>query len=457
MHATTRHFFFRIYALFFVLVIPFVVVYSLGYNFDWSNGRLIRNLFLNVQTIPRGATVQLGTSGRYETPASLRISTVTPQALAIEAPGYQPENFQIWTDLAANTTTYLQNVVLLPDLSQPLAVLEETMNFLTFLPNNRFLAEQTGQIYLYTYSPNSLSSPLLVESSISPAELLDSSWEKMASTVYYDTRAKLVLFLNPTLAKWEIIDLTTVLPNIASFVPVNAATHLLLGSDQKLYFWDVSAARVTYIDRGFQGLARVTGTESIWLIRNSQVIRLNQDRVNYANLVTAAENFLFADLAKPVTDVVSFKVGRIYRGLALKVGPDLYFAADTPAQTLGLIATDVATIAPAETAIFYTTFNGEVVMYNFLYNNQKILTKVSPGEIEDLTLHFDPLLYRVLLYFPKEVRAIWVDVQNYSNQIQTHSTVSWVQGQRCQKATVSRAQVCIVGTTLQKYQNLQRF
>ena len=444
--------------MFFVIITPFIVIYSLGYDFDWSNGRLTRNLFLNVQTIPRSAKVELGSGREYTTPAALRISSSTPQQVVITKNGYHPEKFRVWTNLTENTTAYLQSLILLPTTADLVEDLPAEREFLSFLPGNRLLATQNNLLYLYTYSPNSLSVPVPVTTQEDKTQLTSSRWEKVGQNTYFDPTTTLVLYLDPELSTWRLQNLTSVVPGAKQVVSVARNRFLILDERGNLYLWSVSRDTVQFIDSGYQGVARMDDTDSVWLRRGRDVLRLNQLQATYASLIQAPEQFRFTTLiTEPSVEVSPFAVARVYRGVSVLVGEELYFSGDINPQTAGLVATEVEAVGYSEEALFYLSTEGEVQMYNLVYNNQKTLAYIDDTLVTQTRLYFDPVLKRLLVYTPSEVQAIWVDPKNFSNHLLTHSQVTWVRDEICQPATVARAQICVRENKLVKYQNLQRF
>ena len=456
MQLATRHLLFRIYAIFFIIITPFVVIYSLGYNFDWATGRLTRNLFLNVQTIPRAASVELPSGRTYTTPAALRISSSTPQRVVVTAEGYHPEEFRVWTDLTQNTTAYLQGLILLPVEGETLERLPAEREFLNFLPTNRFLATQNNLLYLYTYSPNSISAPVPVTTQVDKSRVETGEWAKVGKSAYFNNQTSLLLYLDPTLSTWRLEDLNQTVPDSAYIVATGRGSFLVLDTQGNLYLWDLSRQTVQFIDSGYHGLVRSANSEFIWLRRGDTLLQLNQLQATYASLIQAPEQFAFATFQGPASaQVERLEVARVYRGLGVTVGETLYFVGDTTPEVAGVVAVNVEAAAYGEEALFYLDEAGEVQMYNLVYDNQKSLTYVdSPREAR---LHFDPVLKRLLIYTPERVQAVWVDPKNFSNHLLTHSVVTWVEGQRCQVSTTVRTQVCAGENELIKYQNLLRF
>ena len=83
MNSSKRRAIFTVFAVFFVILLPFIVILSLGYGIDIQKGSVSNNLTVKVQTFPRNSNIFAG-DNKFQTPAELSIPAGQQTKLRIE-------------------------------------------------------------------------------------------------------------------------------------------------------------------------------------------------------------------------------------------------------------------------------------------------------------------------------------------------------------------------------------
>jgi len=95
-----------------MLITPMIILYSLGYNFDWQEKKLVLTGGLYVKTIPKDATVYINDKQKKETPAFIK--RLTPKYYQIKV---AKEGFHDWNKklkIESKIVTEIKNIVLIP-------------------------------------------------------------------------------------------------------------------------------------------------------------------------------------------------------------------------------------------------------------------------------------------------------------------------------------------------------
>ncbi len=456
MNIATRQTFFRFYAIFFILITPFIVIYSLGYNFDWQNQTLSKNLFLKIQTLPRGADVEIQNAKKYTTPTEIRLSTDSPKKISISKDGYLDENFTVWSDLDKNTNTYLDKIILLPTNASSIQEFASSVDFLTFLPESRALFYSDNNVFMHSYSTNSVSAPISVTTDLNPEDITnEDKWVFEGQDFFWNEDKKFALYKDSVSLRWNLEDLSNTILGIDDIARVSNNTFLALDQDNNLYTYRPQDERVSFLDSGFLGIYANHQSESVWLAKEDNIIRLNKNRVNYDNILDSDENFIYSTTGGLVGEDSTFEVADIYRGVVVRLGSSLYFLEDTEPNISNLLTNEAVDFTTSNNTVFWMHQEGYVQMYNFEFDVQKNLANFD-GVSDKARLYYSGDLGRLVVY-DQNVNTIWVNPANKSDNIKEHSKNTWLSNPQCQKFTEGKNQVCFEGGSIVKYQNSARF
>jgi hypothetical protein len=451
----TRQLLFRIYAIFFVVITPFIVIYSLGYNFNWNSQSLQRNLIINVETIPKSTTIKLNEDTALS-PSELRISSNAPAQLTLTQEGYKTEEFTVWSDLNQNTNISMRKLLLLPEKFEKVASFPPSSEFINFLPLDKVLFKRDNLLYLQHYTPTSVDNPIPITNNLGNEDL-KGEWKALNSKFYWNQQTKTAMFYDNQVLNWKTQSLKTQVPDVFDIAEINSTTYLILGEDTNLYQWDTLLDEVSFVDNGFVGIDASIDSEYMWLLKEKNIYRLSKTNTNYQQLLEIINEEPFSTTNKELEGVQKLEVSNVFRGNTLLIGEDLYYINELNNQSTNLISDAVMLTNSSNNSLYYLTKSGQLITYNFEFDTQAILhTLDKPESIQNL--FFSPVYSRVFVY-DKEggVTGIYTNSGEPKNVFLKHSVVSWIdKGIICQNYTEDRFQVCINNGEIIRYNNLSR-
>jgi hypothetical protein len=456
MNISTRTIFFRLYAIFFILVSPVIIIYSLGYNFDITKGNLQKNLLLSIKTIPRGAEISTNNSRKYTSPVEIRLTTTTPQEFKISYTDFFDENFTVWTGLKQNSSFILDNIVLLPKKSSNIHTLEETEKFLTFLPKNRYLLSKNNLLYMQGYSPLSISDLVPVGAvGIDKNNISKGQWKALDDNTIYNQSQKLLLWLNSDITTWQVDLINNTIPDVYEVKSIGNNKLAVLDSKGNLYIYYPLTKTVQFVDSGYLGLDTDQETDTLWLMKTNGLYKISFD------FFQNSDDF-FGNLEKPFINIIPeyrdtqiLKVKPNFKGFSVFGGSYLWYAQDIDRDKPNLLSKNVKQTSNTKNAVIYLDSNGQVLMYNYLFDFEKKLAHIDKPD-DNTLLYYNQDMQRLFIYSPNLTKSIWINSDNNTQNIIKHSVIDWITDSQCQQYIDARVQVCYKDGILQKYQNNYR-
>jgi len=132
MNSKTRRIILCLIILFFILITPAIVLYSLGYSFDWQEKKIVLTGGLYVKSIPKKATIYINDKPKKETPAFIK--RLSPKYYQIKV---AKEGFYEWhkkLKIESKLVTEVKDIILIP-INPEIKIVNEK------IPNNFSLKE----------------------------------------------------------------------------------------------------------------------------------------------------------------------------------------------------------------------------------------------------------------------------------------------------------------------------
>ena len=118
--------------LFFILITPVIILYSLGYSFDWQEKEIVLTGGLYIKSVPKKATVYINNKPKKETPVFIK--RLVPKYYQIKV---SKEDFHEWNKklkIESKLVTEIKDIVLIPITPEIKVINKE-------IPNNFSLKE----------------------------------------------------------------------------------------------------------------------------------------------------------------------------------------------------------------------------------------------------------------------------------------------------------------------------
>ncbi len=198
MHLRARQALFWLFTALFVVAAPTVVLYTAGYRYNSTSGRLQRTGVVAISTNPRGASIRI--NGQLEAERSpLVIKRLMPGTYSISL---ERKNYHSWTQeitVESGRTAYI-SATLLAD-AEPELLLEEQFTSAAVSPDGRMVAmfvenaDVIGEVWLYDIA--SRSERQLAETTLGV-------WEDPSIVWTNDGTAIVVVDENLPVAGWNV-------------------------------------------------------------------------------------------------------------------------------------------------------------------------------------------------------------------------------------------------------------
>ncbi len=136
MNSKTRRIILYLIILFFILITPVIILYSLGYSFDWQQQKIVLTGGLYIKSTPKKATVYINDKPKKETPVFIK--RLTPKYYQIKV---TKEGFHEWSKklkIESKLVTEVKNIVLIP-VNPEIKIINEK------IPDNFLLKEYISE------------------------------------------------------------------------------------------------------------------------------------------------------------------------------------------------------------------------------------------------------------------------------------------------------------------------
>lgn len=179
MSKSMRFFLFLFFVFAFLISAPLVVLYTAGYRFDISHGRIVHTAVLNISSEPHNATVvvdQVPFSDR--TPAVLETILPGEHLVRLEKTGYLP--WETMLSFESREARVLGPIILFledePDLQETVAAILVSSH----APTNRFayVTQQSSWLEVWMISASDAQKKLLMRLPYVPTSTYSLSWSK---------------------------------------------------------------------------------------------------------------------------------------------------------------------------------------------------------------------------------------------------------------------------------------
>ncbi len=175
-----RKIFFYFFLLLYLLVLPLVLLYNLGYIFPPFAKTIEKTGILFINTIPKDAVIFLGDRKfKNQTPSEMRPLLPGDYTVLLKKSGYQSWSSQV--TVKAGKVTELNPVVLVPVKSKEKIILNQSFSTLIPLPQAEALLlskeEKAENMFIYYLDKNLLQPPFFEETK-------ESVGKKITSQVY---------------------------------------------------------------------------------------------------------------------------------------------------------------------------------------------------------------------------------------------------------------------------------
>lgn len=452
-----RVIFLAIFAVFFVITTPFLVLYSLGYDLNFEQGELSNSISIVVDSRPRTSDVLTRDQVVLRNNGELRANDQQLIPIGIQQENFHAENFLIWSGDGENTTARLSPVWLLPT---EYAQIEDdnSVQFISLLSKDEAIIKIDNEYFVQLYSFSGLQSA--PEPIINSAPTLISindgiQWDSITENVYWSKNSELFLIRSGN--RWNLFDSRTFISKPEYVAFVNSSELLLLDSNQTLWVWNHELNTFRFIESGFDAMSYTQIPNNIWLYRYDTIYRINtnqiSDQIQFEDTIFTTSNALVDFDNKPN---IFFEVENVYQGIYIHIENLLLYIPDYNQNDVIIISDNARKVFGEDDSIIWLDELEQVWVYNLdLKQLQNVTTipELDNFEREDIDIFYYSLWKRILVYTPNTVDGVWYNKDLLNNSIVGYTPIKWVENHQCHEEMIDRYQFCIDNQKLVAYRN----
>ncbi len=234
MSKSLRLFLFLLFVLAFLVSAPIVVLYTAGYRFDLTHGRIVHTAVFNISSVPKNATVIIdGTAYADRTPAVLETILPGEHLVRLEKTGYLP--WETTLSFESREARVMGPIVLFLDEEPHLREALSTVLVSAHEATDRFayVTQQSSWLETWVVEGQSAQKKLLMRLSYAPTSTYALSWSKDGA----------YLALTQTHGSRQNLSITRVSDGTAIELPASV-------QDVQDSWWDLEVEPYLYVKTG---------------------------------------------------------------------------------------------------------------------------------------------------------------------------------------------------------------
>jgi len=449
MQLKQRQNIFTIFAVFFIVLLPFIIILSLGYGIDIQRGSVSNNLTVKIQTFPRNANVLVGDK-KFETPAELSVPAGQSTQVKVQKDDFFEENFDLVSKPKENSTVRIEGLWLLPKKTEN-EIASPNDKILGILNKNYLITEKpdSSEYGLKNYSFSNIRDEFIKIENPDNVKIKPGNWQILLQKIFWEQQQNLLLYQKNN-NQWEVIDLSLFNQKFVSVASLNKNEVLLLDTQGNLWFLSTETKNLQFIENNISGLSFTESPDMLWILSQDAIFRLERNGLDPLNINLTNSTFSSSRLIFQAVRTINpesfnnFVTKNLFLGLVFKIGQDAIYIPDSNKSSYNLISTDVNSIGTSGSTIFWLDSQNNIHTYNLLINQERIiaLPKIDFKTDSEIILGYYPNWKRLFVYTQNQVASIWIDLEIYNESILNYNAFLWIENQKCLGDIYNNYQFC---------------
>jgi hypothetical protein len=472
MQLQQRKNFFMVFAVFFIICTPFMILYSSGFTLD--NNEIINSIAIKTDTFPRQADIIVDDQKIALTPYEISTTNTGNINLQIQKDGFVSENLVLSKENNQNSFADLTNFWLLPKISSFPTTLQNSSLQTTISISNIQIISENQTIVQHQVSNKlglgimdfgiagqvgdvqPISSNLITGGkSISELELNtqtkikllsnDHEYKKIGNDLFFKNNILLVRRSGYWLAKnLDLLDFKA-----QSVARINSSSVAVLDTDKNLWSYNFELETTRFVDTGFVKMQTLSLPSTIWLWKNDTIYRLEPADILSENIIWNRYEYLKNRMVEEQVNQ-NFDVQNLYQGIVFQVGKYLLYVPDFKKNQWQVLSSNAYALATINESIFWLDNDKNLWTYNF---NNNIIKNLAQNVELTTKIGYSDGWKRLMLYYPNKVDSIWYNKDIVNNTIKTYNRQNWIPDQNCFPKVIDKVQYCLDKSELKVYKN----
>ena len=457
--------FFTIFATFFVISLPFLLIFSLGYNFDFESNQLESSLTAYIQTVPRRAEIK-NQETIYRTPVEIKINNQDFTKIDLELEGYNTEQF-VFSATDKNTALRMRNIWMLPTDSSDEFELPQGFEFINFLSKDYLLISKDQDLFIQNFNFGGLQSDPVDLNIDFNESLKDIKFEIISSDYFWDPIQNILIY-NDTQLGWQVFDFKVLPFQTTSASFLSSSQIVLLDSEKNLWVLNLKNKVFTFLDSNIDGMSFTGNPDMLWFLKQDSVYRLErrdkEEEINLQNLNILSnlytKNLRIRSSSENIKEInyKNFIVRNVFLGISFQIQNDLFYVEDSNKNSLKQIIDNAVIVGSASNTLFWLDTELNFRSYNLLsdtfFNFSNLTGDLKENQdVSDFKIYYYSNWNRIMVYGDKKVYSVWFDIFNLNSSIIKYYPVKWIQNKECFNEVIRNYQFCSDGEKLFFYKN----
>lgn len=448
MNSLYRALYFRTFVLFFLIILPFLVLFTLGYDINLNKSGLSQSLVISLETLPRNSKVVEKNKIVGNTPTEIKSETNTPITLDVVQDNYFPEKFTFLS--ASNTVANISNLTLIPKSPIILSKNLSNQSLVAILNDRLILTKEAGNFYIKNYTFGGIENNQVLVNNSEKIALLNNHFIDLGGAYYFYDSQSLLLLRDE---KWIFKDLKKFPFKVVKVVKKN--TVFLIQTDNgQLWSYETETNLLKFIESDISGLSKTINSDFIWILKGSQVYRI--DNFNDLNFqFTANRQYYSYDTIKKSNSSRSFfDVKSVFQGIVLKYDEDLIYIPDFDTKQTIPITNKAKSFETIGSSVFWISDNGSLFANNLELKNEVTFDQImlKKESLENIKISYYIPWKRLFIYSDNEVNTVWFDKSVLNTSILKYFPYTFSSGD-CLVGIAEKNQFCIEDNKLVSYRN----
>lgn len=447
MSFLNRRIYFIIILIIFISLLPVLIIYSLGYNIDFSNRSIENSLNVRLETVPFTSNVLINkkkVSGI--TPTDLRILGNKNIELEITKDEHISETFYLTGQEGKNTSVKITSLYLLSTKENKLNNFNPTNINYSYFVGDSILYNEIGSEKIKIRDINSLSTFSSQEvKQINQIKIdVEPVFKDIQNNIFFDSGNKLLIWKKSN--NWSILDFKSQWINeddktaqnlfefnINSIESINENTVLFTNNNNYLFQLNLKSLFLSIIDTQTIAVSQTIRPNQLWVFDKIGIKRVEKfifnDKNNLTDFELTNEKVLntleYKDFAISCikSSSCNFKVSNTLAGSMILINNNLFYYQN---NKITKINDDILYVTPQRDVVFYVSKLNVVYSYNTITNKSSYLGELLNDE-KILDLSFIDEWKRLVIFQENNVSSIWFDKNIDNNNIVKYSITNWVE------------------------------